>query len=194
MERLRFDFESDGYATVENLNSILYSSGWKRLTFMDGHERLLSGLLAKEIIEVSEARYTPEQEHAQEVWRMAERLTHILHKRGLDASLLDMVELFGVDAGFRPARHNTLYYPAQKAFIRCGDVQPAWLLELLENEDCASVFLFPSTQMYKKDTAYYVFSLAIPKKQFIEIVEKYRVALFKKMSAAIQETGLDGEA
>ena len=180
MERLRFDFESDGYATVENLNSILYSSGWKRLTFMDGHERLLSGLLAKEIIEVSEARYTPEQE----------RLTHILHKRGLDASLLDMVELFGVDAGFRPARHNTLYYPAQKAFIRCGDVQPAWLLELLENEDCASVFLFPSTQMYKKDTAYYVFSLAIPKKQFIEIVEKYRVALIKKMSAAKQETAM----
>ena len=197
MEQIILDFEKNGIQAYNRLDSILFSSGWNHLPFTqelsDMETKLLFPLVSSNLLRIFEHCYAPNHDHSAEVLRKADYLAALLHKRNRSQSLCDLQEIF---AKYEPdltqprIRCNALFYPELKAYIRCGDLFPQKLFELLEDEDCETIILFPDTCFSDTESAYYTIECTLPKKKLFEVLEKMKIEALTEAANAIEQANL----
>jgi hypothetical protein len=179
MEKILFDFEKDGIKAFDRLDSILFSSNWKHLTISkelsDTETRLLFPLVRSDLLRIFECRYAPSYGPSTELRRKAGQLAYLLHKRHVSQSLLDVLTLFAEHEP-EPYRNefNAMFYPDLKAYVRCGDLTPKNLFEMLGIEDCEKVFIFQDTSISENESAYYIIECTLPRQKLFEILEEMR--------------------
>lgn len=160
MDQITFDFQQDGMSAYDTLDGILFSSGWKHLSVTqetaDIETRILVPLLQKDYLRIYEQRYAPTPDITKEMTVSAVRLARFMRKRDPDGAVYNLLRQFGqYEPDLPHTRCNALYYPELKAYVRCGDLQPRILFELLTDADCTKVILFPLTQISEQEAAYY---------------------------------------
>jgi len=173
-ERVSFDFSVDGsLAAVEYLEDILSSGHWsdRHLDYNDERVMLLLRLLRFGDIAVYKRAYPPITE-TPDLWCRARDMNMFMNKRYEGGMLLYIASIFsGYEFDGHRTEYNSLFFPELKAYARHGGLPPDRLLGLLEREGCEKVFLFPND--YKDDeSVFFVFTLAVPKEQFLEELEK----------------------
>lgn len=173
-ERVDLDFSiNGGLAAVKYLEDILSSGHWsdRPLDLNDEWTMLLLRLIRFGDIAVFKRVYAPKKA-TPELMRRAHDLNMFIKKRHDGGILIDVANIFaGFEYDGRKTEYNSLFFPELKAYVRCGGIPPDRLLELLWQEGCETVFLFP-VRYAEYDDAYFAFTLTEPKGQFLEEVEK----------------------
>lgn len=175
MEQILFNFEQDGMKAFDRLDGILFSTNWNHLPisteFSDSETGLLFALIRSDLLRIFEYRYVPNYDPSPEIQHKATQLAYCLHKRQVPQSLFDVLELF---AEHEPEPYqnecNAMFYPDLKAYVRCGDLTPKNLFEMLENEDCEKILLFQGTCVSEKESVYYMIECTLPKQKLFEIL------------------------
>jgi hypothetical protein len=196
MEQILFDFEKDGIKAFDRLDSILFSSNWKHLTISkelsDTETRLLFPLVRSDLLRIFECRYAPSYGPSTELRRKADQLAYLLHKRHVSQSLFDVLTLFAKHEP-DPYRNefNAMSYPDLKAYVRCGDLTPKNLFEMLGIEDCEKIFIFQDTSISENESAYYMIECTLPRQKLFEILEEMRqealLMAYKQMERSRQD-------
>lgn len=179
MEQILFDFEQDGIKAFDRLDGILFSPNWNHLPISkelsDSETRLLFPLVRSDLLRIFECRYVPNYNPSTELRRKANQLAYLLHKRHVSQSLFDVLTLFAEHEP-EPYRNefNAMFYPDLKAYVRCGDLTPKNLFEILGIEDGEKIFLFKGTSVSEKENAYYMIECTLPRQKLFEILGEIR--------------------
>lgn len=189
MEQLAFDFERNWKQSYDALDGILFSSGWSRLDYpgadADIETQLLFCLLQRNVLRISEQRYIPSWESSRETDAKAIYVSNLLRKREPDGAVSGLLALFGQ---YEPepshTRCNALYLPGLRAYIRCGDLRPHVLIELLTDADCDKVLLFQSVLVNDTECAYYTIEYTGSKEKLAAFVQDEK---FKANRAAMEQ-------
>ena len=186
-KRVEFDFSVDGgLAAVNQLEDIISSGHWsdRSLDYNDERTMLLLKMLRFGYIAVYSRSFSPITEseaEAPELWRHARDMNLFVNKRYDGGILLDIADVFSeYEYDKNKTEFNSLFYPELNAYVRSGGLPPYRLLELLERDGCDKIFLFPGNST-DKDDVYYLFALAVPKKRFLDELEKMNERIMETM-------------
>lgn len=183
-KRITFDLSGDdSLASAKRLEGILSSGHWsdKGVNYEDERTMLLLRLLHIGGIAVYKRTYIQKTGASLDLNRRAMEMNWCMHKRQVSQTLIDIADIFSAyeyDAG--KTTYNSLFFPALKTFVRCGGISPDKLFELLEQDGCDMVMLFPDA--YGEDF-FYTFSLAMPRAEFLRAL----AGLQDKIMAAMQK-------
>ena len=190
-ERIPFDFSGDGsIESAERLEGILRSGHWsdRGPNYEDERTRLLLRLLHTGGIAVYKRSYIQRMDASLELMNRTREMNWYMRKRHVSQTLIDIANIFTAyeyDAG-RTA-YNSLFFPELKAFVRCGGISPDKLFELLEQDGCDMVMLFPDA--YGEDF-FYTFSLAMPREEFLRKLEEMQGNIAEAMRKANEKLGI----
>lgn len=169
------DFGGDILEAVEKLESVLCNTPWyQRLNIYDdtpNETKLLIRLLRERAIVIGEVYYTPLEKITDEVREKAEEYLDYLYKKNADSDLLNIAGLYlNHEIEKPPSDRNALFFPHIKAYIRCGDLRPEKLFQLLQKDGCERVIVFNGAQPDENspEEAFYSFEMQAPKSYIIE--------------------------
>lgn len=187
VERVQFDFSGDkGLEAADRLEDILCSGnfGDRGLDYKDEHTLLLLRLLANGGIAIYKRAYTKRTDTPPEIRRRAGEINHIIRKRYVTQTLLDIADIFSeyeYDGG--RTVYNSLFLPELKAYIRCGGLPPDRLFEMLEQDGCDMVLLFPDAQFAEGDF-FHAFSRVMPREAFANALAEMNERILEAMHEA----------
>jgi len=193
VERIEFDFSGDGFLeSSERLERILRSGHWSDIgpNYEDERTRLLLRLLDIGGIVVYKRIYNKRTDASPELRRRAGEISLFMHKEYAGQTLIDIAGIFSdyeYDAG--RTTYNSLFFPELKAFVRCGGLSPEKLFELLEQDGCDAVMLFP--EAYGEDF-FYAFSRAMPRENFLNALEEMQGNILEAMHEALRRAEKNG--
>jgi len=169
------DFSGDEWEAVKKLESILCTTPWrKHLNVYDdfpSETKLLIQLLREKAIIIGEVYYTPHEKLTEETVKKANTYLLYLHKRQVDHNLYSVVNLFSeYEIDIFLTDRLALFYPHIQAYVRCGDLEPAKLFELMQKDCCKRVIIFNGAQPDDNDPqeAFYSFEMQAPKTYILE--------------------------
>jgi len=188
------DFSGDMAETIEKLESILCNTPWyQRLDIyseLPNETTLLIQLLRAGAMFVAEIYYIP-CDINEDIRNKADEFLGYLSKRQVDGDLLNVAGRFlNHEIEIPPPSRHALYFPHINAYVRCGDLKPKKLLELLLMDGCERVLVFNSARPDEDSRyqAFYSFEMRAPKSYIIErmdeLQEQVTQALFKAMERA----------
>jgi len=192
IERIPFEFNGDGIlADAEKLEGILCSGHWsdRTLNYKDERTKLLLRLLQIGGVAVYKREYTPMTDASPEIRRRANELNMFMNKRNVSQMLLDIANIFfSHEYDGAKTIYNALFFPALKAYVRCGGLPPDRLLELLEQDGCEAVMLFPDIRADAGDEdIFYIFMLAMPKDMYLDTLGEMREQIAKTIYEAMRK-------
>ena len=190
IERIPFEFKGDSaLADLDRLEDIICSGGWGRggLNYEDERTKTVLGLLRVGGIAVYRSPYT-RQEATPELRRRADEINAFMNKRHVSQTIIDIASIY-YDNEYNSSRttYNSLFFPELKAFIRCGELPPHKILEMLEQDGCEAILQFHDEQSEDGD-AFFIFHLAMPKDMLFDVLEKMEERIQTAMSEALQKT------
>ena len=135
------DFSGDVTEALNLLESILYTSGWNNhiRAYLDtpNEDKLLFSLICEGAIAVGEVYYTFTRDISEDIQSRANKYFHRLRKREIDSIYLNAVNYFSRhEPDIEKTDNGALFYPSISAFVRCGNLSPQRLLELIQTDDC----------------------------------------------------------
>jgi len=149
MRQIPFDKDLDYDTVFDALDRVLFSSGRKGLSIdlgNAGETRLLFMLLQCEAMKIYECDCLYKSRFEEEFQREADKIADILQKRSVKHPLYNALHMLSeYTPDLNRTLHNALYYPELKAYLRCGDLSPEKLFDLLAAGDCDKVILFHDT-------------------------------------------------
>ena len=190
-ERIPFDFSGDGsLESAERLEGILCSGHWSDMgpNYEDERTRLLLRLLHTGGIAVYKRSYIQRMDASLELMNRTRKMNWYMRKRHVSQTLIDIANIFTAyeyDAG--RTTYNSLFFPELKAFVRCGGISPDKLFELLEQDGCDMVMLFPDA--YEEDF-FYTFSLAMPREEFLRKLEEMQENIAEVIRKVNEKLGM----
>ena len=145
------DFGGDEWDALKRLETILCTTPWhKHLNVYDpfpSETKLLIKLLRERAIIIGEVYYTPQEELTEETIKKANKYLLYLHKRQVDHNLFNVVNFFSeYEIDISLTDRLALFFPHIQAYVRCGDLEPAKLFELLQKDCCKRVIIFNGAQ------------------------------------------------
>ena len=191
-ERIPFDFTGDaGVASLDKLEDIMRAGHWGSSGLMFGLiEKSEPVLLLLRLLEIGgialyKRDYVPQEEISPEIRQRAEDYNVYMRKRDVRQPLLDIASLF-YENEFDGSKtvFNSLFFPAMRAFVRCGSLTPEKLFEMLERDGCDRVLLF-SGEQYEGEYCCHEFLRAMPRHDFMNALEAMRKRTLSAMHEAI---------
>ena len=191
------DFGGDEWEAVKKLEAILCTTPWNHyLNIYDdtpNETKLLLELLREKAIVVGEVYYTRAEITEEHIRKASEYLLY-LHKREIDHNLLSIVNFFSNHEIDIPLTDRfALYYPHIKAYVRCGDLEPVKLFDLLRNDYCEKVIMFngATTDDGSEYEAFYSFELRMPKTYITEKLAKLQDEKTEMIFRTLEKIGND---
>lgn len=149
MRQIPFHKDLEYDTVFDTLDGILYSSGRKGLSIDLGYAeetQLLFALLRCEVMKIYECDCLYKIEFTEDFRREANKTANLLQKRSVTHPLYNALLMLSEYApDLQRTLHNALYYPELRAYLRCGDLSPETLFELLGTGDCDKIILFHDT-------------------------------------------------
>jgi len=186
------DFSGDILEAVTKLESVLCNTPWyQHLNIYDdapNEAKVLIKLLREKAIVIGEVYYTPLDKVTDEVRKKANEYLDYLYKKNVDSDLLNIAGLYSKHEFEKPpSDRNALLFPHIKAYIRCGDLSPEKLFQLLQKDGCERVIVFNGAQPDENspEEAFYSFEMQAPKEYIIgklaELQEERCQAYYRTM-------------
>jgi hypothetical protein len=193
------DFGDDAVEAVRKLESILYTSGWNNYIIVDpdtpSEDALLFSLIWEKAIVVAEVYYTYTTDFTEELKNKAHDYFHRLRKRNIDNIYLNAVNFFSKhEPDVDKTDNGALFYSAINAYVRCGDLSPSKLLELLKKDDCDRIFVFGSTLWLDKDQPrqiFHSFEMRAPKKYILQRLDELQEERHKRYCEIMETTEIN---
>jgi len=190
------DFSGDIIDAKIKLESILYTSGWNKYIIVDpdtpSEDMLLFFLIREKAVAVVEHYYAYTNEFTEELRNKAYDYFHRLRKRNIDNIYLNAVNYFSkYEPDIDKTDNGALFYPDINAYIRCGDLSPAKLFELIQKSDCGRVIIFGSTLRLDKEQPWEVFhsfEMQAPKEYIIQKLADLQAEKFQKYYDIIEKS------
>jgi hypothetical protein len=107
----------------------------------------------------------------------------------LDTALLDMASIFSKhDIDISLSKNIALFYPHIEAYVRCGNLMPEKLFDLLAHEHCQRIIVFGGTAFGADGTeeAFHSFEMRVPKAYVMERLEVFKQQQFEVLTDALQ--------
>jgi len=144
IKEIKIEFSGDALEMYDKLNFIMCTSRYKYLNIDDppNETTLLFNLLYSDAMYIREVYYTPSIEFSKEVKDKAKIYADYLNRRKIGFTFQECVKyFFNYEIEKSLSDRAALYYPDFKAFVRCGDIDPKQLFELLAKEHCDRVII-----------------------------------------------------
>ena len=176
LTKVEFDFLADSKRAVDRLDEIMARGGWwsDRISPNEDYTLLLIRLLHVGGIAVYERVYPLKREHSPETERRAWALREIMRKRDMSGSLYDIAELFPEDFDAYKTVFNSAFFPEPGVYVRCGALSPDRLFELLEQDGCEGVALFPNYALSAEEGVFYFFARIMPRDALLSEIQVLR--------------------
>ena len=191
------DFSGDILETVNKLESILCTTPWNRcLNIYDtspSETKLLIELLREKSIVVGEVYYNP-GEFTDEITNKAKSYLFYLAKRDVDYNLYTVARIFSkYEIDISLTEKIALYYPDIKAYVRCGDLSPEKLFELLQKDCCERVIIVNGAKPNENsaEEAYYSFEMRTSKSYILERLEKLQDEKMEAIYKVMEKSNID---
>ena len=187
IERVDFGFSTgDGNAAVKTLEHILRAGRLdKSLNYPEHMPMFLLKLLRFGDIAVYKYRYERQQE-SPEILRRAVELNWTISKRIKSQILFDIAGIFSsYEHDVSKKLFNAPFFPDLKAYVRYGSLPPYKLIEFFEQDGCENVFLFHDNS--KNAGIFYIFSLTVPREQFLSQLSELKERICEEMYYAMLE-------
>ena len=193
------DFSGDVYEALRKLESILYTSGWNhyiiRNSDMPTEDRLLFSLIRVGALAVSEVYYTFAFDFTKELEERAYQYFGRLKKRRMDSIYLNAVNYFSkYEPDIDKTLNGALFYPSINAYVRCGDLSPTKLFELLRQDGCKRVIVFGNGIWLDKEQPieeFHSFEMRVPKSHILEGLEKMQKEKLQAIHHALNKIESD---
>ena len=193
------DFSGDVVESVRKLESIIYTSGWNKYLMIlpdtPNEDRLLFSLLREGAIAVGEVYYTFTDDFTDELKEKAQTYFYRLKKRAMDSIYLNAVNYFSQhEADIEKTDNGALFYPDIQAYVRCGDISPSKLLELMQKDGCERVIVFGNGLRQNKEQPweeFHVFIMQAPKAYILERLEKLASEVAEAIYRAMEKAGIN---
>jgi len=193
------DFSGDAVEALGKLESILYSSGWNHhiMLYPDtpNDDRLLFALLREGAVCIGEVYYTFIRSFSEELKEKAYNYFHRLRKRDMDSIYLNAVNHFSkYEPDIDKTDNGALFYPEIHAYVRCGDLSPAKLLELLAADGCERVIIFGNGLRLNKDEPweeFHSFELRAPKDYILQRLGELQDEISEAIRRAATKAGIN---
>ena len=193
------DFGGDALEAVKKLESILYTSGWNHYLIIDRdvpseNELLLSLVLEKAIV-VGEVYYTFTYDFTDDLKKKAYEYFHRLRKRDMDSIYLNAVNYFSNhEPDIEKTDNGALFYPEINAYVRCGDLSPVKMFELLMKDGCERVIIFGNGLLYDNEQPWEVFhsfEMCAPKEYITKRLAKLQDDKAEAIRRAFEKAGIN---
>jgi hypothetical protein len=173
------DFNGDIAEAVNKLASILYTSGWNKYLMIEpdvpSEDKLLFSLICEGAIYVGEVYYTFTNDFTGELESRAKGYSHRLRKKNMDIIYLNAVNHFSkYEPDIEQTENGALFYPDINAYVRCGDLSPGKLFELMRKDGCERIIIFGSGVRQGKEQsweAFHSFEMRAPKEYIAKMLE-----------------------
>ena len=107
----------------------------------------------------------------------------------MDGIFLNAVDYFSEhEADTEKTDNGALFYPAVKAYVRCGDLSPKNLFELLRKDGCERVIIFGNGLRQNSEEPweeFHVFIMQAPKSYILERLNKMEEEVMEAIRAAL---------
>ena len=192
------DFSGDIIESIRKLESILYTSGWNKYIMIHAEtpneDKLLFSLIREGAIAVDEVYYTFTRDFTEELKEKAQKYFYRLkRKRNMDSIYLNAVNYFSKhEADIEKTDNDALFYPDIKTYVRCGDLSPRKLLELMRKDGCERVIIFGNGLRQDEEQPweeFHVFSMRVPKAYILERLEKLEEEVLEAIHLALNKAG-----
>jgi len=194
------DFSGDIIESIRKLESILYTSGWNKYFMIrsdiQNEDKLLVSLIREGAIAVGEVYYTFTYDFTEELKEKAQKYFYRLkRKRNMDSIYLNAVNYFSkYEVDIEKTDNDALFYPDLKAYVRCGDLSPQKLLELMKKDGCERVIIFGNGIYQDKEhpwEEFHSFVMQAPKTYILERLEKLEEEVLETIRIALNKAGSD---
>ena len=191
------DFSSDATEAIRKLESILYTSGWKHYIIVDpetpSEDMLLYSLIRERAVDVGEVYYTYTNDFTEELRNKAYGYFHRLKKREMDNIYLNAINHFSKhEPDIEKTCNGALFYPAINAYVRCGDLSPEKLIELIQKDGCERVIVFGNGLRLDREQPWEVFhsfEMNAPKEYILQKIEEMQEERLQKLHDALEKSG-----
>ena len=191
------DFSGDETEAIRKLASILYTSGWNNYIIVDpdmpSEDKLLFSLIRERAIDVGEVYYIYKKDFTEELKNKAYNYFHRLRKRDMDSIYLNAVNHFSKhEPDIEKTCNGALFYPAINAYVRCGNLSPEKLLELMQKDDCKRVIVFGSDLRLDREQpweAFHSFEMNAPKEYILQRIEELQEEKVQGLHEALEKSG-----
>jgi len=151
--------------------------------------------MREDAIAVCEIYYTFTRDFTEEVEEKAHRYFHRLGKRDMDSIYLNAVNCFSkYEPDIDKTDNGALFYPDMKAYVRCGNLSPRKLFELMQQDGCERVIIFGSGLRQDKEQPweeFHSFEMHAPKAYILEALNKMRDEQMQMVCLAMEKTGIN---
>ena len=179
--------------------SILYTSGWNNYIIVDpdtpSEDKLLFSLIREKAVGVGEVYYTYTKDFTEELREKAYGYFHRLRKRDMDIIYLNAVNHFSKhEPDIEKTYNGALFYPAINAYVRCGNLSPEKMLELMRKDDCKRVIVFGSGLRLDKEhpwEAFHSFEMTAPKEYILQRIEELQEEKVQRLHEALKKSDAD---
>ncbi|MDL2232013.1 hypothetical protein LJC63_00340 [Ruminococcaceae bacterium OttesenSCG-928-L11] len=194
--RIHFDFEGEHRRkSIEMLEYILCSSHWSggSLPIEDEYIGVLMYLLHHGSMEVYERSYpASSREFSMEAWQRDQHFACMLGKREATTATREIMERFS-KPDLRKKIHNALFYPEERAYIRCNGFPAERLFECFEDEECDKVIVFPEWVGPDGDNVFYTFQCAdgvrrSKLREVLDLIRERRLDRMREISARMDKS------
>lgn len=186
-EPVVFDFENRWQESLAVLDDeILFSSGRSGYPITEPDGKLLIGLLHRQFIRVHAQKYSLSYEATPEEHNEVRHYAMMVGKKRYTGSVAHALRVY---RNHKPLDHgnkyNALYYPSLKAYVRFGDLYPAKLLAMLEEEQCNGVTLFRDCADSNTEDRFFILTLGISKSDYLALMAREREQRAEEMIQAV---------
>ena len=188
-ERVEFDFSVDGgKAALKQLQGILGSKSLQidNMEYIDERTLLFLKLVRFGDIGIYRKVYK-KREETPELREYASELNWHFRKREVSGVIIDIASLmYGHFYDVQRTEFNSLYFPGNKTYVRCGGISLERLIGFFERVWCDQVSIFPDR--YKGDEGFFhTIKPEIPKEQFLKELMVTQERMMAQMREVIME-------
>ena len=188
--------DNDIINAVYKLESILYNSIWKKHLEIDetlNEDKLLFLLLHEKAVILKKVYYISVDNFTNKVKSRANEYFHRLLKRKMDDIYFNSVNCFSqYEPDIKETFNGAIFYPEIKTYVRCGDLSPGYLFELLQKDDCerVAIFAYSSDNIEPPWDVFYLFEIRAAKAYILEKLDKMKKQKMREMEKIINELNL----
>ena len=180
------DFNGDVNEIIDTLEFIMFSSPWNKHKLHELYETgLLVYLLRENSIIIKEMYYSAVFDLTEESIDKATKYLQYLHKKKDLNTIIESVQLlleYEIDISL--TNKLALYYPAIKAYVRCGDLDAKQFFEFLEQEHYERIIIFNGLcpdNNNSNEEVFYLFEITASKEYILEKLKNFREKIREKL-------------
>jgi len=155
----------------------------------------LFSLLREGAVSVGEVYYTFTNDFTEELKERAYNYFHRLRKRDMDSIYLNAVNHFSkYEPDIEKTANGALFYPEINAYVRCGDLSPSKLLDLMATDGCERVIIFGNGLRQNRDEPweeFHSFEMRAPKDYILQRLKELQEETSEAIHRAITKAGIN---